>query len=85
MENQTASIVFRLDANLKKEFDRIARAIDITPSQLLRAYVRDLVADHNRKNGQKDLLKDGAPTKPEKQPKLNRAERREIARRHKND
>ena len=85
MENQTASIVFRLDANLKREFDRIAREIDITPSQLLRAYVRDLVADHNKKHGQKDLFKDGAPPKATKQQGMNRAERRAHARRHKDD
>lgn len=56
METKTATIVFRIDEDIKKQFDRIAIELDITPSQMLRHYVKDIVEDYNSKHAQQPLF-----------------------------
>lgn len=85
MEPRDATIVFRIEESIKKEFDRIAAELDITPSQLLRRHVKDLIEDYNRRNSQKTLFETKEPPKPKKPPQqpLNREERRALAKRTK--
>ena len=37
------SITFRIEEKTKETFEKIAERLDITPSQLLRSFVRDFV------------------------------------------
>ena len=50
-------ITFRVDRDLKKAFDKIAKEQDITSSQLYRAFMRDYVESYIKQNKQGDLLK----------------------------
>lgn len=56
MEAKDAAIIFRIDESIKKQFDRICEEMDITPSQILRRHVKDIVEDYNRKNAQQGLF-----------------------------
>lgn len=51
-----AKIMFRIDDDLKKEFERITAELDITPSQLLRRHVKEFVTAHLAKTAQADLF-----------------------------
>ena len=42
-------ITFRIEQETKQEFEKIAKEIDQTPSQLLRGFIRDFVQHHEKK------------------------------------
>lgn len=65
MEERTALITLRIEPSTKAAFERMAREIDQTPSQLLRNAVRDMLNQYARQHAQRDL--DLAP-KPPPQP-----------------
>lgn len=47
---------FRVDEELKKGFDMVAANLDLTASQMLRAYMRETVADYMKNNAQQSLI-----------------------------
>jgi len=57
---------FRVDQDLKTAFEKVAKARDLTASQMLRHYMRDSVAAFMREGAQGDLLK---PTHTKASPK----------------
>lgn len=69
---ETTSIIFRIDAELKKAFEEAAKDRDRTASQLLRDYVRHFVDDHHKRNAQKALKLDTRPTLLPASPPANR-------------
>ena len=65
MEENTVSVVFRIEKDLKLAFDRLAKDKDQTVSQMLRAYIRYQVESHAEKTAQKDLFRPSdAPKAP---------------------
>lgn len=63
---------FRVDEDLKKAFETIAKENDYTASQMLRHYMREVVNEYMKKHAQGDLLKQPkakTPTKAKKQAK----------------
>ena len=42
-------VTFRIEQKTKYEFEKIAKEIDQTPSQLLRGFIRDFVQHHEKK------------------------------------
>lgn len=72
MEENTTTLVCRIDPNLKAAFDRVAKSKDQTTSQMIRAYIRREVENHNKTNAQKDLFKPSEAPKPESQPKASK-------------
>ena len=42
-------ITFRIEQETKQKFEKIAKEIDKTPSQLLRSFIRDFVQHHEKK------------------------------------
>jgi hypothetical protein len=69
MEESTVSVVFRIDQDLKKAFERVAKDKDQTVSQMLRAYIRYAVESHAEKTAQKDLFRPSETPKAPKAPK----------------
>lgn len=57
MEKESISIVFRIEKDLKLAFDRIAKSKDLTVSQMLRGYIRDMIEYDAKKNAQNDLFR----------------------------
>lgn len=49
-------MTFRVDEDLKKAFEKIAERADLTSSQMLRHFMRDVVDDYMKKNAQGSLL-----------------------------
>lgn len=49
-------ITFRVDENIKKAFEKIARESDLTTSQMLRHFMRDIVEENLKSNAQQSLL-----------------------------
>lgn len=47
---------FRVDNDLKKAFEMIAKEKDLTSSQMLRAFMREAVAEYMKENKQRSLL-----------------------------
>ena len=68
MDENNATIIFRVNSDLKNAFEATCKRMDTTASQLLRAFVRDMVAQDLQKNGQRSL--DLAPTKPTQAPDI---------------
>lgn len=68
MEENNATIIFRVDADLKKAFELACKRMDKTASQILRAVVRDVVSMDLKKNGQQSL--DLAPKKAAETPAI---------------
>ena len=50
-------ITFRVDEDLKKAFEKVAKEQDITSSQLFRMFMRETVENYMKQNKQGDLLK----------------------------
>ena len=50
-------ITFRVDSDLKKAFEKVAKEQDITSSQLFRMFMRETVENYMKQNKQGDLLK----------------------------
>lgn len=75
MDDAKTSMIFRIEPELKKAFERVAREKDLTASQLLRSFVRETISQHASRTAQKDLFKPeptqkaSEPTKPSAQPK----------------
>jgi antitoxin component of RelBE/YafQ-DinJ toxin-antitoxin module len=61
-------INFRVDENLKKGFEMVAKNLDLTSSQMLRAYMREAVENYLKNNAQQSLLAK-EPTRPKKETK----------------
>lgn len=68
MEENNATIIFRVDSDLKKAFELACKRMDKTVSQLLRAVVRDVVSMDLQKNGQQNL--ELAPRKTSETPDI---------------
>lgn len=49
-------MTFRVDEDLKKAFEKVAEKADLTSSQMLRHFMRDVVDDYMKKNAQGSLL-----------------------------
>lgn len=62
MAEETAIITLRIDPMLKKAFERVAKELDLTPSQILRQHVRVLVEQHAAANAQGALELAPIPT-----------------------
>jgi hypothetical protein len=62
-------MIFRVETELKTAFEGIAKKRDLTPSQMLRAYIREEIAADSKKNSQGDLFRPPAAPKPSGQPK----------------
>lgn len=54
-DKTTALISIRIDPLLKTAFERVGRDLDLTPSQMLRQYIRKIVEQHASANAQGDL------------------------------
>lgn len=65
---ETTQIICRIDKDLKTAFERIAESKDQTVSQLIRAYIRWEVSNHNGKIEQQDLFKPSSTPKKQKNP-----------------
>lgn len=65
MSEQT-TMIFRIDADLKRAFEEAAKARDRNASQLLRDYVRVVVDEHMRRTAQQSLKLE--PTMPKHPP-----------------
>jgi antitoxin component of RelBE/YafQ-DinJ toxin-antitoxin module len=74
-----AKIMFRIDEDLKREFEQMTTEMDITPSQLLRRHVRELVAEYQKKNSQLATIARPKEKKPPK-PAMSRQQRRALER-----
>lgn len=70
MEGKTTPLVIRIDPDLKKAFELIAKESDLTVSQMLRKYIRYEVDTYSRKHAQKPLFSAVAPTKPKSDAKV---------------
>jgi hypothetical protein len=65
MADTTTSMIFRIEPELKKAFERTAADLDLTASQLLRRLVRDTVEHHAQKHAQRVLnLTPASPPAP---------------------
>lgn len=53
--SEQATMIFRIDADLKRAFDMAAKDLDRTASQMLRDYVRAVVAEHAKTHAQRTL------------------------------
>ena len=76
MDEKEAVINFRIDAQLKRAFERVAKAEDRTSSQLLRDFVRQTVALHTARNAQGDIFRPQEtprPATPKKTPQAKKA------------
>lgn len=49
-------INFRVDEDLKNAFELVAKNSDLTSSQMLRAYMREIVNEYMKNNAQQSLL-----------------------------
>jgi hypothetical protein len=69
MEDRTAVVTLRIEPSIKAAFDHIAKKLDQTPSQMLRAYIRYEVERHARENAQGSLnLAPSQPKQTEEKP-----------------
>lgn len=66
MGNTDKTMVFRIENDLKTAFERVAKDLDLTASQMLRSFIREAVEAHASKNSQKDLFR---PSEEIKAPK----------------
>lgn len=49
-------ITFRVDEHIKKAFEKVARDADLTTSQMLRHFMREVVENEAKTNAQQSLL-----------------------------
>lgn len=70
MDDNTAIITLRIDKNLKTAFERIGKELDQTTSQLLRRYIKQVVAQHaeSHAQGEIDLSPISPPSPTHKKP-----------------
>lgn len=78
MADNETNIIFRIDRDLKTEFEAIAKASERTISQYLRAFIKDQVAKHRQQahriapesiNGQSSIPTTSAAMKTQQKPK----------------
>ena len=77
MGDETTTMIFRIEKDLKTAFEKAAKDQDQNVSQLLRAFIRNTVENHAKKHNQPDLFdkkenpaeRPRAPNKPKKAPK----------------
>ena len=50
MSDDKTSIIFRIERDLKEEFEKIAQGTERTVSQYLRAFIKDTVRKHQQAN-----------------------------------
>ena len=62
MADKESLISFRVDQPMKTAFERVATELDLTPSQMLRQYIRRVVAQHAEANAQGALELEPIPT-----------------------
>lgn len=62
MDDKTALISLRIDPLLKTAFERVAKDLDLTPSQILRQHIRRLVEQHAAAHAQGALALEPIPT-----------------------
>jgi predicted DNA-binding protein len=48
MTDEKTSIIFRIERDLKEEFEKIAKGTERTVSQYLRAFIKDTVRKHQQ-------------------------------------
>jgi hypothetical protein len=61
---ETTTMIFRIEKDLKKAFEMSAKDRDLTASQLIRKYIRHEVDQFMQKNAQGALELEGNPTPP---------------------
>jgi len=66
MPEDTTTLVFRIDKDLKTAFEHLAKQADQTVSQMLRKYIRWEVEKYAKEHAQKELFKPIERSKPEK-------------------
>ena len=49
LKMEQSTVTFKVEQKTKDEFEKIAKGIDLTPSQLLRDFMRAFVGKHNAK------------------------------------
>jgi hypothetical protein len=59
---ETTTMIFRIEKDLKKAFEMSAKDRDLTASQLIRKYIRHEVDQFMQKNAQGALELEGNPT-----------------------
>lgn len=62
-------INFRIDEQTKTAFEMVAKNLDLTSSQMLRAYMREAVDNYMKNNAQQSLLAK-QPGQAKKPPKI---------------
>ena len=69
-DKTTTSMIFRIEPELKRAFERTAADLDLTASQLLRRLVKNAVENHAAKHAQRvlDLPPAPPPTPAPKKP-----------------
>lgn len=70
MPEDTTTLVFRIERDLKTAFEHLAKQSDRTVSQMLRQYIRWEVEKYAREHAQKELFKPVERSKPETKPKV---------------
>lgn len=60
MENASSTLTVRLPTLEKQAFDRLCKALDITPSQVIRRTIREMLAAAHAEN--LDLFPETKPT-----------------------
>lgn len=76
MSEESAMITIRLEKNLKTAFEKVAKELDLTSSQMLRQYIRKVIQQHHAANAQGALeleptpAHQPAPKKPAKGQKM---------------
>jgi len=79
MEERTAIINLRIEPSLKAAFEKVAARRDRTTSQMVRDYVRHVVAQDAQENAQRELaLPQGTPSKPKKGQRLAEASKQAL-------
>jgi hypothetical protein len=77
MEERSAIINLRIEPSLKAAFERVANKADSTTSQMIRGWIRHVVAQEARESAQGALeLPSLAPSKPKKGQRLAEASKR---------
>lgn len=79
MEERSAVINFRIEPTVKAAFEKIAARNDRTASQMIRDYVRYVIAQDAQENAQRALeLHSEAPSKPKKGQRLAEASKQAL-------
>lgn len=55
MENRTARLTFLIDPRKKKAFEQLCDLNDVTPSQLIRKFIRDYIEENLGANWQEQV------------------------------